>query len=113
MLGGDEPLGFAGLCETWRSQEEELVHSFTIIATTPSKLTVPIHNRMPEILPNEAEALWLNQDADPAVLKGLPVPYTNHRATQLTPGRTAGARQITKPADQSGSQQEAGTPPLS
>ena len=76
IVGGGEPFGFAGLWETWRSPEEELVHSCTIITTTPNELTAPIHNRMPVILSKEAEALWLNQDADPAVLKDLLVPYT-------------------------------------
>ncbi len=77
IAGDGESFGFAGLWETWRSPEEELVHSCTIITTTPNELMAPIHNRMPVILPREAEALWLNQDADPAELKELLVPYTS------------------------------------
>lgn len=78
IVGGGEPFGFAGLWETWRSPEEELVLSCSIITTTPNELTAPIHNRMPVILPQEAEALWLNQDADPAVLRELLVPYAGN-----------------------------------
>ena len=75
IVGGGEPFGFAGLWETWQSQEKEFVHSCTIITTTPNELTATIHNRMPVILPMEAEALWLSQDTDSAVLKSLLVPY--------------------------------------
>ena len=75
IVGEGEPFGFAGLWETWTSPERELVHSCTIITTTPNELTAPIHDRMPVILPREAEALWLDRDADTDALKELLVPY--------------------------------------
>jgi putative SOS response-associated peptidase YedK len=75
VVGGGEPFGFAGLWETWRSQEEEFIHSCTIITTTPNELMAPVHSRMPVILPAETEELWLDQDTDPAALQSLLVPY--------------------------------------
>ena len=58
-IGSGEPFGFAGLWETWRSPDGEIVHSCTIITTVPNEVIEPIHNRMPVILPREAEGLWL------------------------------------------------------
>lgn len=71
-----ESFGFAGLWETWKSSAEEVIHSCTIITTTPNVLMEPIHNRMPVILPRDAEAQWLNRSIeDPAQLLPLLVPY--------------------------------------
>jgi len=42
-----------------------VIESCTIITTTPNELVAPVNDRMPVILPKDAEALWL----DPAVSK--------------------------------------------
>jgi putative SOS response-associated peptidase YedK len=71
------PFGFAGLWETWKSPEGETIHSCTIITTTPNTLMESIHNRMPVILPRDAEAAWLDRSLeDPARLLPLLVPYS-------------------------------------
>ena len=71
-----EPFGFAGLWETWPAPDGKTIHSCTIITTTPNALMVSIHNRMPVILPREAEAVWLDQKIeDPEALLPLLVPY--------------------------------------
>lgn len=76
ILKSGEPFAFAGLWDTWRSPEAVLVHSCTIITTTPNAVMEPIHNRMPVILPREAENLWLNTDqAKAGALNALLVPY--------------------------------------
>ena len=76
-LSSGEPFAFAGLWETWRSQEGERVASCTIITTTPNAVMEPVHNRMPVILPRDAEGEWLDvTGALPAAkLKELLVPY--------------------------------------
>jgi putative SOS response-associated peptidase YedK len=61
-LPGGELFGFAGLWEAWRDRHGEEVRSYTIITTAPNELMAPIHNRMPVILPRDAEELWLNPD---------------------------------------------------
>ena len=58
ILKSGGPFGFAGLWERWKSPEGTLVHSCTIITTMPNQVMEPIHNRMPVILPREAESLW-------------------------------------------------------
>ena len=55
-----EPFAFAGLWETWKSPEDEVIRSCTIITTEPNAYMSPIHNRMPVLLSEEAEALWLD-----------------------------------------------------
>jgi len=71
------PFGFAGLWETWKSAEGAPIHSCTIITTTPNALMESIHNRMPVILPREAEAAWLDRSLeDPARLLPFLVPYS-------------------------------------
>ena len=54
------PFAFAGLWENWKSPEGEDVRSCTILTTTPNELIQPIHNRMPVMLSQETEALWLD-----------------------------------------------------
>ena len=51
---------FAGLWETWKSPDGELIESCTMLTTDANELIQPIHDRMPAILsPNDYE-LWLN-----------------------------------------------------
>ena len=70
------PFAMAGLFETWKSPEDELVRSCTIITTSPNSLMEQIHNRMPVILPRDAETTWLDQQVeDQEALTSLLVPY--------------------------------------
>ncbi|KLU59852.1 putative SOS response-associated peptidase YedK [Peptococcaceae bacterium CEB3] len=56
-----EMFGFAGLWDSWRSPTGETVNSCTIITTRANALVGAIHDRMPVILPREAETIWLDQ----------------------------------------------------
>jgi len=51
----------AGVWEVWKPPEGEALRSFTVFTTRASPLMVPIHDRMPVILPREAEAAWLEK----------------------------------------------------
>lgn len=62
QLKDGEPFAFAGLWETWKSPEEEVIKSCTIITTGPNALVKKIHDRMPVILPAKAYDLWLSPD---------------------------------------------------
>ena len=76
VLGSGEPFGFAGLWETWKNPEGELVRSCTIITTVPNALMEPIHNRMPVMLARDTEELWLDtNNKDTAELRELLIPY--------------------------------------
>ena len=76
VLGSHEPFGFAGLWETWKAPDGELVKSCTIVTTVANSLLAPIHDRMPVILSREAEAGWLDtRVTDTAELRELLLPY--------------------------------------
>ncbi|HUK82266.1 MAG TPA: SOS response-associated peptidase [Verrucomicrobiae bacterium] len=76
VLKSREPFAFAGLWELWNSPEGEEVLSCTIITTTANELLKQVHERMPVILPREAEAEWLDPNIqDPEKLLPLLKPY--------------------------------------
>ena len=62
----------AGLWEIWTGGDRE-VPCVTILTTEPSELMKPIHDRMPVVLPTDAEETWLT--ADPGERKDLCGPY--------------------------------------
>lgn len=75
-LRSGEPFAFAGLWETWRDPDGDLIRSCTIITTTPNDLVSSIHDRMPVILPPDLEPLWLDPDVkDSAILSNILAPY--------------------------------------
>ena len=61
-LKNDRPFGMAGLWERWDKQGES-IESCTILTTDANELMMPIHDRMPVIIPPDQFDLWL----DPAV----------------------------------------------
>lgn len=68
------PFAFAGLWERWHDPAEPEsappVESCTIVTTEANALLRPIHERMPVILPSEAQAAWLGE-SDAGVLQEL------------------------------------------
>ena len=59
-LRSGDVFAFAGLWENWVDRETgELLQSFSIITTDANELVREVHDRMPVILPREAEAQWL------------------------------------------------------
>jgi len=70
-----EPMAFAGLWETWKSPEGQVVQSCTIITTEANPFIQPLHNRMPVILSGETQAFWLDPlTEDPSILEPLLIP---------------------------------------
>ena len=64
IMKSGEPFAMAGLWETWKDPQGNVVPSCTIITTTSNAFLALIHNRMPVILPREYEDLWLDMDID-------------------------------------------------
>jgi putative SOS response-associated peptidase YedK len=59
-----ELFAFAGIwAELRRRGSDEALHSCAIVTCPPNELMRPIHDRMPVILDQEAEATWLSPDA--------------------------------------------------
>lgn len=70
-----EPMAFAGLWENWKSAEGEWIQSCTILTTAANAFIEPVHNRMPVILTDESEPLWLDPMTEtPANLEPLLLP---------------------------------------
>ena len=76
IMRSGEPFAMAGLWETWKDPQGNVVPSCTIITTAANDFLAPVHNRMPVILPRESEDLWLEPGVeDPASLTGILAPY--------------------------------------
>ena len=57
-----QPMGFAGLYETWSDASGGEIDTACIVTTPPNKLIAALHERMPAIIDPEAFALWLDND---------------------------------------------------
>jgi putative SOS response-associated peptidase YedK len=55
-----EIFSIAGLYESWRSPDKNVIHSFTLITTAADPAIAQIHDRMPFILRPEQENLWID-----------------------------------------------------
>ena len=62
---------FAGLYDIWHDAEGNELYSYTVITTLPNDLVASIHNRMPVILRQEDEDVWLDKESEPAQLLAL------------------------------------------
>jgi len=60
-LKGKDMFAFAGLYDIWKDAEGYPLKTFTIITTSPNEFMSTIHHRMPVILTEEAEDIWLDQ----------------------------------------------------
>ena len=57
----EEPLfALAGLWERWRTPTGEKLETCVIVTTDANAALVQIHDRMPLLIPREAQALWLD-----------------------------------------------------
>jgi len=73
-LASGEPMGFAGLWDSWKSGETH-VESCTMITTTPNELAIDYQDRMPVILqPADFEA-WLDPGSNEKDLMALLTPF--------------------------------------
>ena len=67
---------FAGLWETWKSAEGEVMESCTILTTASNRLVAPLHERMPVVLSPDEYRTWLERTTtDPISLKKMFQPY--------------------------------------
>jgi putative SOS response-associated peptidase YedK len=65
---------FAGLWSIWYGEDDTKLRTCTILTTVPNAAVAPLHDRMPVILPREAEHVWLDHSAPSEALFGLLVP---------------------------------------
>lgn len=61
MMKDEGLFAFAGIWDSWE-KEGVTIKSCSIITTSPNELVANIHDRMPVILKQEQEELWLKED---------------------------------------------------
>jgi putative SOS response-associated peptidase YedK len=75
-LKDGSPMVFAGLWETWKNADGEVIESCSILTTASNRLIEPLHNRMPVILSPDEYRTWLDRETtNPAGLVRLFQPY--------------------------------------
>jgi len=77
---------FAGIYDRWRSPQGEVISSFTILTTNANELTKPLHDRMPVILMEDEEDIWLEkEELEDHVLKRIftPIPSDGLEAYEV------------------------------
>jgi len=67
--------GFAGLWESWKSPDGNIVESCTVITTSANELIRKIHDRMPVILLPADYETWLQDSTPEQRLQQLLAPY--------------------------------------
>jgi putative SOS response-associated peptidase YedK len=73
---GHKLFAMAGIWESWKNQDGNPLHTFTILTTRPNDIMQNIHDRMPVILPEGEEENWLKNDKTAEVQKLLkPYPH--------------------------------------
>ncbi|MBA2749921.1 MAG: SOS response-associated peptidase, partial [Tatlockia sp.] len=75
---------FAGLWEQWKSPDEDIINSCTILTTEANDLLRPIHDRMPVILESKNYELWLDSETQQPQLQQLLRPYQADLMTSCT-----------------------------
>ncbi|TDQ42642.1 SOS response-associated peptidase [Aureibacillus halotolerans] len=76
-LEKENVFAFAGLWDRWTDGKEEIV-SCVIVTTAPNGFMSPLHDRMPVILSENTQQLWLDaKEKDPSLLTSILVPYVH------------------------------------
>ncbi len=83
-LQSTQLFAFAGLWEQWKSPDEYIINSCTILTTEANDLLRPIHDRMPVILESKDYGLWLDSEAQQPQLQQLLRPYQADLMTSYT-----------------------------
>lgn len=78
MLKNNKLLAVAALWDTWQSQAGEVVHSCCLITTQANSFVERFHDRMPVILNEEQQQIWVNmKENDTDILEALLVSREN------------------------------------
>jgi putative SOS response-associated peptidase YedK len=82
---------FAGLFDIWKDHNNENeIHSYTIITTTPNEIVGKYHDRMPVIFTTkEDEGTWLNPGTELNQLHNLLKPFSSDEMEEWEVGAAA------------------------
>jgi len=76
-------MAMAGLWDVWEGKNET-ISSVTILTTQANDLMEPIHNRMPIVLPRDAESKWLSAGPDTRTELCQPYPEDDLEAYEIS-----------------------------
>jgi len=74
QLEGGTPFAFAGIWERWEGGDGDHWETCAVVTTEATEALMPIHHRMPVILPPEAYETWLTGDVKE--VDGSMMPYS-------------------------------------
>ena len=103
QMSDETPFAFAGIWDVWTKNGASII-SCSIITTRANQLLAPIHDRMPVILPLQAQALWLTERADSVELRKLLNPFPeaamkSFRVSSHVNQAKAEGKQLVQPLD--------------
>ncbi len=75
ILNTQDLFAFAGLWEEYEDEDQNPVHTFTIVTTTANSAMSKIHERMPVILEPNSERIWLSPSTSVEEYLSLLKPY--------------------------------------
>ena len=85
MMKDEKPFAMAGIWDHWTSPDGEIIHSFSVMTTSPNELMGGIHHRMPVILEQAAEKQWLQATSESELLRLLkPYPAGKMKAYKIS-----------------------------
>jgi putative SOS response-associated peptidase YedK len=79
-----EVFAFAGLWAKARRADGTAIHSCAVVTCEPGEVVAPIHDRMPVILEQEAERVWLDPQAGEKELMELLAPTDRLSVTEVS-----------------------------
>lgn len=81
QVSDQEIFSVAGLWEHWKDSSGQFIHTFTVITLPANEFMVPIHDRMPAILPVSKERNWIDESYPPQEALTLLQPYESDHMT--------------------------------
>jgi putative SOS response-associated peptidase YedK len=64
-LSDGRPFAFAGIWDRYLEADGTEIFSYSILTTEANETVAALHDRMPVILNDVSEGIWLSDDADP------------------------------------------------
>jgi putative SOS response-associated peptidase YedK len=74
------PLAMAGLWESWRGEDGEILRTCAVITTGPNAVMAPVHDRMPVLIEPKHWRTWLDAPVETVHALLAPAPDTELRA---------------------------------
>jgi putative SOS response-associated peptidase YedK len=75
VLTDSDLFSFAGIWEEFEDEDGNELHTFSMITTTANELVASVQERMPAILTQATEKIWMDPESSESALMNLLQPY--------------------------------------